>query len=215
MYTNKESQPKLEKMDYPLLRSRWCNLNKQQMQYVNTIAFIVQDVKDLNKTRSMSKVLDHLYLGNFEDANDVKTLKAEGITHIINTVDNYYENCRTKKEFYGDEFRYFGFTSDDDERYPITQHFEECYQFIEDAKSKSGKCFIHCIAGINRSGCLATAYVMLHENIGPISAAKKVFEARGMILSNNGFIERLVKLAADKGLLERDEKELLSRFKTT
>lgn len=200
-------------MDYPLLRSRWCHLNKTQMQYASTIAFIVQDPKGLANPRKMCKILNHLYLGSFEDATDVKTLSKEEITHIINTVDNYYENCQTKGEFYGSEFKYLGFTSDDHESYPIMNHFQQCYDFIEDARQKGGKCFIHCIAGINRSGCLATAYVMIHHNIGPISAAKLVFEARGTILSNDGFIERLVKLAVDRDLLEKDVDKLVSRFK--
>jgi len=198
-------------MNYPCLQSRWCNLDKQQMQYVNTIAFIVRDVKRV--PRGVTKLLDHLYLSSFEDATDVKNLETLGITHIVNTVDEYYENCRTKREFYGPNYEYMGFTSDDDESYPIMKHFKEVYAFIEDAKRKGGKCLIHCISGINRSGCLATAYVMLDQNIGPITASCRVFEERGMVLSNTGFIERLVKFAAEKELLEKDKDKILSRFK--
>ena len=107
---------------------------------------------------------------------------------------------------------YLGFTSEDDENYDIMKHFDDVYNFIEDARVKGGKCFIHCIAGINRSGCLATAYVMLHKNIGPISAAKMVWEQRGCLLSNNGFIERLVKFAIDRNMLELDKDNRESRF---
>ena len=68
------------------------------------------------------------------------------------------------------------------------------------------------MAGINRSGCLATAYVMLDQNMGPITAAQFVWEKRGCLLSNNGFIERLVKFAIDKHMLDLDQDKLISRF---
>ena len=138
-----------------------------------------------------------------------------GITHVVNTVDQLYENCRTGKEFYGPDIEYLGFTSHDSESYDIMKHFDEVYKFIEDARTKGGKCFIHCIAGINRSGCLTTAYVMLDQNIGPISAARKVWEQRGVLLSNNGFIERLVKFSVDRNMLELDKDNRMSRFSTS
>ncbi|XP_066916315.1 dual specificity protein phosphatase 22-like [Clytia hemisphaerica] len=186
-------------------------LTKEQVKYVKTIAYYVQDLKHL--PRGMTKVLDHLYLGDWEDATNVEKLKETGITHIINTVDELYENCRTKKEFYGPDIEYMGFTSLDDESYDIMKHFEEVHKFIESAKASGGKCFIHCMAGINRSGCLATAHVMLDQNMGPITAARFIFEKRGMLLSNSGFVERLVNFAVDRELLELDKDNLLSPFK--
>ena len=127
-------------------------------------------------------------------------------------MDELYENCRTKKEFYGPDIEYLGFTSEDDEKYDIMKHFEQVHKFIESAKQSGGKCFIHCMAGINRSGCLATAHVMLDQDMGPITAARFVWEKRGVLLSNNGFIERLVKFAIDRNMLELDKDNLLSPF---
>jgi len=195
---------------FGIMRSRYCNLSKIQMQYANTINKIVADVKFV--PRKMTKILDHLYLGDFEDATDLKELEKHGITHILNTVHDYYENCKTGAEFYGDQYKYHGFTSDDDERYPIMNHFKESYDFIESARSTNGKCLIHCMAGINRSGCLATAYYMLHKNTGPISAAQHIFDSRGMLLSNSGFIERLVNFAVEQGLLELDQNKIIRKY---
>lgn len=190
--------------------SRFCGLDKTQLQYVNTISYIVADISHIPK--KMTKITDFLYLGNFEDSTDVKTLKEEGITHILNTVDALYQNTRTGQGFYGPDFIYHGFTSQDEESYPIMQHFRETFDFIESAQKADGKCLIHCIAGINRSGCLAVAYLMASQNIGPISAVKIVFQKRGMLLSNTGFIERLVKFAVDRDLLFLDKEQLLNRF---
>ena len=107
-----------------------------------------------------------------------------------------------------------GFTSQDQESYDIMQHFEEVYSFVNQARQSQGRCLIHCMAGINRSGCLATACVMLIENIGPICAARKVFELRGMLLSNSGFVERLVKFAAERGLLQKDKDQIMPLFRS-
>ena len=174
--------------------------------YVNEVKRVVANPHRFPK--DMSKVLDHLYIGTYTDAVEVEILKKHGITHIINCVEDtsgYRHQYKTGPSFYGDEFKYHGFMSEDEDSYPIMQHFEETYGFIEDARLREGKCLIHCMAGINRSGVLAVAYVMVHLNIGPISAAKLVLQARGMILRNEGFIEQLVKLAAAKNLLLKDE----------
>ena len=64
------------------------------------------------------------------------------------------------------------------------------------------------MAGINRSGCLATAYYMVYKGIGPVSAVKHIHDARGMLLSNEKFIERLVKFASGRNLLELDKDKL-------
>ena len=201
-----------------VMRTRVCDIDKIQMQYANTIYQICSDV--FRVPQGMTKICEHLYLGNFEDALNVEKLSKVGITYIINTVDALFDDkmldtLGTGKEFYGDQVRYLGFYSEDEERYPILQHFEEVYNFIEEARNDNAKCLIPCRAGINRSGCLATAYYMVSKNIGPISAAQYVFNARGMLLSNEGFIERLVKFASEKDLLELDKDRIRKCFKST
>ena len=196
------------------MHTRVCNLDKIQMQYASTICQICSDV--FRVPLVMTKICEHLYLGNFEDAQNVEKLNKVGITYIINTVDAFFddkmlETWRTGKEFYGDQVRYLGFCSEDEESYPILQHFDEVYDFVEEARKNNAKCLIHCSAVINQSGCLATAYYMVYKNIGPVSAAQYVFNARGMLLSN----ERLVKFASEKDLLELDKNRIIKCFKST
>lgn len=191
--------------------SRFCNLTKEQMQYVNTIHHIVSDVICVPK--EMSKILDHLYLGSFEDALNKTKLSKKGIKYILNVVDKYDIDSETGEEFYGTDFVYHGFTSFDEESYNIFDHFQDSYDFIDTAKRNNSKCLIHCMAGINRSGVIATAYFMLHERCGPITAVDHVFSVRGMLLSNYGFIERLVKFADEHDLLECDKEKIISPYK--
>ena len=89
----------------------------------------------------------------------------------------------------------------------------EVYNFIETARENNSKCLIHCMAGINRSGCLAAAYYMVFKGIGPISAVEHILQARERLLSNDGFIERLVRFASERNLLVLDKDKITGSFK--
>ena len=64
------------------------------------------------------------------------------------------------------------------------------------------------MAGINRSGALAVAYVMVHLDIGPVSATRIVFSARKPVLTNEGFVRSLVTFAEERKYLEKDLEEI-------
>ena len=175
-------------------------LSPELNKYYQAITRIVDNV---SVPQGETKLLDHLYLGSLDEAEDVNKLQNLGITHVINTVHN--QTAPTTRHVYGGTFEYLGFTSVDDKRYDIMHHFTSVFEFIERARKWGGKCFIHCLAGINRSGVLATAYVMIHKDCGPITAVKYVHEKRGILLSNHGFIEALILLAYERGMLEKDK----------
>lgn len=149
-----------------------------------------------------SKILDFLYLGGQEEATNQEMLREIGITHVVNCASGY---CYTGQEFYGEGVKYMGFDAEDEEGYEIMQHFDQVYHFIEDARQTGGKAFIHCLMGVNRSSALVVGYVMVHRNIGPISAATKVRQARGSILFNESFQIQVLGFARHKGLLLLDK----------
>lgn len=196
-----------------VMHSRICNLTREEMQYANAIYHICSGSK--RNPKNMTEICDHLYLGSFDDAENIEKLKEESITYVVNTVEDEFENMKTGKEFYGENFKYLGFLSEDIDTYPILKHFDQVFTFIEEARKNNSKCLIHCMAGINRSGCLATAYYMVFKGIGPISAADHVFHARGTLLSNTGFIERLVRFSNDRNLLRLDEEKIMKNGKAT
>ena len=153
----------------------------------------------------ISQVLDFLYVGGEDEADDVDLLIDTGITHVINCATGY---CDTGTQLYGEQFKYMGFAAEDEEGYDIMQHFNAVYEFIEDARLSDGKAFIHCLAGMNRSVVLAAVYIMYHKNIGPISAVLMIREARGIVLFNETFQKALINLAAEKNMLARDREML-------
>lgn len=88
------------------------------------------------------------------------------------------------------------------------EHFDKVYSFIEEARRGGGNVLVHCSAGSNRSVALVVAYVMVHKQIGPLSAVKLVYNVRKLILTNVGFREQILLLAKERGLLQLD-RELL------
>ena len=168
--------------------------------------------KECEIKSSITKLEDHLYLGG-QSATNLSLLKQNEITHIINTVENdpnlhkVYAEDSSQAE--GSDFVYLKFSAEDSDKYPIMDHFQDVFQFIEDAEKMKGRCLIHCVQGINRSGVLATAYIMKKYNIGPFAAVKTVQRKRGRILTNNSFIAQLLIYANENGLLEKDGLSLL------
>lgn len=117
----------------------------------------------------------------------------------------YVSRCATGRSFYGNTVRrYVEFTSIDDDSYDIMQHFDEVYEVIEDAWRTNGRALIHCEMGVNRSGVLAVAYVMLHKNWGPITAAVYVKSKRKWLLVNEHFQRQLILFAQRRKMLHYD-----------
>ena len=143
-------------------------------------------------------VMPHLLLGDKRSANCLSTLEAFEITHICN-VAGRYGGSRPSAWRTG---HYLQVNADDEEGYPIlARHLDDVIAFIQRARDEGGRCLIHCQAGINRSGVLAIAALMLTEQLPVLEAVSRCKNARGVILSNHSFQTQLVALARRHGLL--------------
>ena len=170
-------------------------------------------VKDMQKICQMcpapaTKIYDFLYLGDCANADDLETMDEMGFTHVINCAPRYVP---TGLEFYAPSTKvveYIEFNAEDANDYNMMQHFPDAYDFIEGARKNKGKVLIHCVAGINRSGLLATAYYMVREMVGPITATRFVRSQRLSVLINKEFMKQLVQHASNVGLLELDRDKL-------
>ena len=90
----------------------------------------------------------------------------------------------------------------DEEEFPlIYAHQLKVSEFIRDVEKAGGKCLIHGVAGINRCAALATAELMLHEQLPLLEAVRRVKNARRTVLHNHSFRRQLVSLARSHGLL--------------
>ena len=60
---------------------------------------------------------------------------------------------------------------------------------------------VHCVAGVNRSGLIAAAALMVNDGVDVVKAVERVKVARGTLLYNKGFQRQLVELAHEEGRL--------------
>eukprot|EP01098_Paradermamoeba_levis_P014637 TRINITY_DN7073_c0_g1_i1.p1 TRINITY_DN7073_c0_g1~~TRINITY_DN7073_c0_g1_i1.p1 ORF type:complete len:175 (+),score=30.79 TRINITY_DN7073_c0_g1_i1:39-563(+) len=131
-----------------------------------------------------------LYLGSATDATDIASLDQHGITHILNLAAAEVATAG----FYGDTRKEVHIQAQDDEEYQIHQHFDECFNFIDEAKSSGGKVLVHCKAGVSRSASVVVAYVMKEKKMKVSEAIQFVLEKRSCISPNEGFVDQLLGL---------------------
>lgn len=148
---------------------------------------------------NLSKILDFLYIGSQQHAENIALLQEHGITHVINCAET---SVKTGQNYYGDSFTYMGFKASDNNEYDIMKHFGDVYNFIENARKSEGKVFIHCVAGVNRSAALTVAYCMKFLDLSPVLAAQYVKNIRPQILTNDNFRRQLIIFAKEEGYIE-------------
>lgn len=156
---------------------------------------------DEHRTRPVDlpvEIMPHLLLGDKRSAGDLSKLEALGITHIVNVAGSHGATDPSSRQ----NQHYLQIHAEDEEGYPIIErHASEALAFISGALRQKGKCLIHCQAGINRSGVLACAALMLHERIPVTDAVARCKAARKQILINHSFQAQLVRLARKHDLL--------------
>ena len=143
-----------------------------------------------------------IYLSDHKSVCDVQRLSALGITHVLNVagvtargpLDEYKSQGITYKEV----------NADDEEGYDMLgNHLQECRSFIENA-AISGKCVVHCVAGINRSGVIVAAMHLLSGDPDS-NVLKTVAHCRrhrsNCFLWNHSFQVQLVQFAKLHNLL--------------
>jgi protein-tyrosine phosphatase len=70
-----------------------------------------------------------------------------------------------------DLFEYLYLSLEDTSFEDISRHFDEAFAFIDSARKKGGKVFVHCFAGISRSSTIVTYYLARRFDVAPIPTA--------------------------------------------
>ena len=96
--------------------------------------------------------------------------------------------------------------TEDYEEYDILPHLLEAIAFLSRAESSGGCAFVHCNYGVNRSGVVAAAYLMVSERKPLLQLINELKARRSLILSNVGFRRQLVRFARCRGLLDHVER---------
>ncbi|KAI4373967.1 hypothetical protein MLD38_012022 [Melastoma candidum] len=138
---------------------------------------------DLFGGSRMCQVEEGLFLGSFSDACVKDNLKSLNITHVL-TVANL-------KPPYPGDFVYKVIDVMDVSDARIMLHFEECIDFINNAKAAGGNILVHCFMGISRSVTVVVAYLMKQRGMRLPQALEHVKRRRPQAAPNNGFILQL------------------------
>ena len=146
------------------------------------------------------QIMPHLLLGDRACATKVGLLVERGVTAILSVGPRATDGVQRSYAEAGITYKHI--PAEDEEGYPLVRlHQHAASSFIRAVLREGGRCLIHCVAGINRSGTLAAAELMLHERLPVLEAVQRCKEARRVILSNHSFQCQLVALARQQGLL--------------
>mmetsp|Transcript_6901 Transcript_6901/g.15726 ORF Transcript_6901/g.15726 Transcript_6901/m.15726 type:complete len:261 (-) Transcript_6901:24-806(-) len=161
-----------------------------------------EQIGEVNRQQQLPvKITDTVMLGDKRAAQDFLKIEEYNITHILNMAGPAGRGPVEAYEQGG--IAYLEIPAEDDEEFPLLQnHFAECRAFIAKARENGSRCLVHCAAGINRSGLVVGAEMMLSTRTTVLDVVKHCRRSRGNIyLGNEGFQAQLVALARQYHLL--------------
>lgn len=173
---------------------------------LNRLQEVLRPSYPLSIPSGPTALLDYLYIGGFEEAEDLDQLRRLGITHVLNCAaePGRLQRGRYASNPYPPEsgiYAYDQFSALDVDGYDIMQHFPRAEVFINRAKYSGGKVLVHCAAGVNRSGVICVAYVMVDKKLSLFEAVRWIRAKRDVLLTNIGFRKQLVSFARRRGFL--------------
>ncbi|KAJ4722372.1 putative Dual specificity protein phosphatase [Melia azedarach] len=141
----------------------------------------------LREDRVPCEIEQGLFLGSIGAASNKDGLKSRNITHIL-TVANSLAPAHPN------DFVYKVVGVADKEDTNLSQYFDECIDFIDEAKRQGVGVLIHCLAGKSRSVTIVAAYLMKKHGMSLSQALEHVKTKRSQAAPNSGFISQLQEL---------------------
>ena len=194
-------------------------MSTKKPKHYQTVENFRHDVDDIYYLRRMKDILQdgyqprptpppghvqlsgHVFIGSQKNAEDTKQLQQDGITHVLCCA----LTRRSTESPYGSESGISGYRmipAEDREDFDISRYFDEAIVFLDEVKTCEGKALVHCNMGVNRSGAIVAAYLMVDENRLLLDVVSYLKIKRLAILSNKGFRRQLVQFARFRGLLD-------------
>lgn len=147
----------------------------------------------------IDKIAPALYLGSYEDASNLDTMKSAAVTHILTVGDAFL------KPVFPDQFTYKTYVLDDAENADLLSLLPEITSTIDMWISTEARVLVHCHSGISRSSSVCIAYLMRYYKTPYYHAYETVRQARRCILPNAGFRRQLLQWETEKSLETREK----------
>ncbi|KAG5011225.1 hypothetical protein JHK87_019740 [Glycine soja] len=163
---------------------------KKQVEAIARVLHLFQSYKEDNIP---CKIDEGLYLGSIATAANKPALKDCNITHVL-TVAGRIPPAHPHDFVY----KIIDVVDKDDE--DLKQYFNECFDFIDEAKRHDGGVLVHCFAGRSRSDpnnvtpssvTIVVAYLMKTRGMSFFEALQHVRSIRPAAGPNQGFICQL------------------------
>ncbi|KNC87803.1 hypothetical protein SARC_00060 [Sphaeroforma arctica JP610] len=159
-----------------------------------------------NMEMEPTRVLSYLYLGNKRNSADMESLKALGITHILNVA----KECIPQSDN-NQDMRYKNIPLLDSTEEDILSVLEESILFIDTAKDSNGKILVHCVGGISRSVAVILAYLVRTNEVTLDSAYAFMKERKSNISPNISFMGQLLEFSKNEEQKRESKKSIKSR----
>ncbi|CAI8585003.1 unnamed protein product [Vicia faba] len=162
-------------------------MNKFDESMKKQIAVILKVVllnKSLKEDNIPCEIDEGLFLGSIGSAGNKVALKNVNVTHILTVAGKL-------APAHPGDFVYKVIDVADKEDTNLKQYFNECFEFIDEAKKKGGHVLVHCYAGKSRSVTIIVAYLMKSRGMGLSEALQHVKNKRPKAAPNRGFIRQL------------------------
>jgi len=152
----------------------------------------------------MNRIRPRLWLGSLEAVDDVESLRAHNISHILTCgrflTDNHQsddprgtlaaQRCVSLRELGIQMLPTLQI--DDLDEVDILEHLPTTSDQIRDALADGASgVLVHCASGKSRSASVLIAYLMRHERLAYTVAFQQVKDARPVIAPNTGFVKQL------------------------
>ena len=131
------------------------------------------------------EIMPGIFLGSINSSYDLDVLKSKGITHIISAILGY-------DPAFPEDFKYLIVNALDSENNNISDVFESCNDFINDALfENNGKVLIHCMAGRSRSATILAAYIIETYGMDVDNVLSLLRNKRKIVEPNSSFLRQL------------------------
>lgn len=141
-------------------------------------------VKSFKEDNTPCEIDEGLFLGSVGTANNKDALKSLNITHILTVAGKL-------PPAHPGDFVYKIIDVIDKEDVNLKQYFDECFDFIDEAKRHGRGVLVHCFAGKSRSVTVVVAYLMKTLRMSLSEALQHVKSKRPQAAPNPGFIRQL------------------------
>jgi hypothetical protein len=143
---------------------------------------ISDEVKD---NYGYCKVMDGLYLGDYETAKNDLILDSLGIRRIFSV--GYDLACVHELKY-----EYFTVGIEDDKNEDIYVFFEDAYKIIKKALADNAPMFVHCMVGRSRSASIVISFCIRRYKWTFVDAYNFTMKNRSVICPNRGFEKQYI-----------------------